>query len=572
TAAAQTQMPSTKPKARTPVACRRLIDGNEAASLRDQSHQPLVTFKGAVTSASSGASSVRASINVKAPGSASQQDEAQKMNRTLCNDTREENKVQYSKELLLQMEERKQQLGQERSQKLVDERKRGLARLVIILWNIKFYRGRTFWFIVAARKCTKLFKNSETSARRAPPLFHGQSEAPVKHTQLQMREDFHLDLFELWKQSEWQHSPHIQKDWFLLLWAEGGQGEPRPRTEQVQSSLQHRQQLLEADKNIFKIKIKMGNCQPTVVPYEEFDVVADIKAIRKACKGFGTDEKAIIEILANRCSFQRQEIKQAYFDKYDDELVDVLKSELSGSFEKAILAMLDPPVIYAVKELRKAMKGAGTDEDVLVEILCTATNADIAMFKECYFQVHERDLEEDIEGDTSGDVRNLLTALLQGNRDESYDVDEELAEQDATSLFEAGEGRFGTDESTFTYILASRNYLQLQATFKMYEQLSGTEILDAIDNETSGTLKKCYRALVRVAKNPQLYFARRLNGAMKGAGTDEDTLIRIIVCRSEYDLETIKDMYLEKYDVSLKDALRDECSGDFKRLLLAICH
>ena len=54
-----------------------------------------------------------------------------------------------------------------------------------------------------------------------------------------------------------------------------------------------------------------------------------------------------------------------------------LKSELSGNFEDACTACMHETAQYEALELRKAMKGAGTNERVLIEIILTRTAEEV---------------------------------------------------------------------------------------------------------------------------------------------------------------------------------------------------
>ncbi|KAF6305734.1 annexin A5 [Rhinolophus ferrumequinum] len=257
----------------------------------------------------------------------------------------------------------------------------------------------------------------------------------------------------------------------------------------------------------------------TVTDYPGFDAKADAETLRNAMKGLGTDEESILTLLTSRSNTQRQEIAEAFKTLYGRDLLDDLKSELTGKFEKLIVALMKPSWLYDAYELKHALKGAGTDEKVLTEIIASRTPEELTAIKQVY--------------------------------------EEEL--------------KWGTDEEKFITIFGTRSVSHLRRVFDKYMTISGFQIEETIDRETSGNLEQLLLAIVKSIRSIPSYLAETLYYAMKGAGTDDQTLIRVVVSRSETDLYNIRKEFRKNFATSLYSMIKGDTSGDYKKALLLLC-
>ncbi|XP_006776522.1 PREDICTED: annexin A1 isoform X1 [Myotis davidii] len=319
------------------------------------------------------------------------------------------------------------------------------------------------------------------------------------------------------------------------------------------------------------IKGSKGGPGPAVYPFPSFNPSSDVAALHNAIMAKGVDEATIIDILTKRTNAQRQQIKAAYLQEKGKPLDEMLRKALTGHLEEVALALLKTPAQFDADELRAAMKGLGTDEDTLNEILASRTNREIREINRVYREELKRDLAKDITADTSGDYRTALLSLAKGDRAEDFSANEDMADSDARALYEAGEKRKGTDVKVFTTILTSRSFSHLRRVFQKYAKYSQHDMTKVLDLEMKGDIEKCFTTIVKCATNKPMFFAEKLHQAMKGAGTRHKILNRIMVSRSEIDMNDIKACYQKLYGISLCQAILDETKGDYEKILVALC-
>ena len=298
----------------------------------------------------------------------------------------------------------------------------------------------------------------------------------------------------------------------------------------------------------------------------------DVENLKKAMNGLGTDEDTIIKIVANRTTSDRLKIKEEWAKKYGTDLVEELKKELHGKMEEAMIALFSDPIDYDCDSLRQAMKGLGTNEDTLIEIISSRPPSTLKQTKERYQQKFNRNLEEDIKKEVHGTLQNILVSLLQCNRSTNECPNSGQIEKYAQEIYNSGEGQFWRDASVFTKYLTQLSPKELICLNQEYNYIAKHTILQAIDKEFIGDSKKAFRAIVYANLLPSEYFATRVHDAINGIGTKDHLLMRVLITRDEIDMPQIKECYKKLYGVSMIEAIKNDISGNYRKLMLELCH
>ncbi|KAM3596144.1 uncharacterized protein V6R79_009117 [Siganus canaliculatus] len=294
----------------------------------------------------------------------------------------------------------------------------------------------------------------------------------------------------------------------------------------------------------------------TVRPFSNFHPDRDSMEIQAALDK--KDAVTLVRILTNRNNAQRQVIAKTFEEITQKDLAVCVKKALAGDLENLMLELLMPPLQHEAHRLQQAMAGLGTDEETLLEILCTRSGKQLQEISAAYQFLYNKDLEKELKGETSGDFAKLVVALL--NKETVIGS----IQRDIESLAASLQGK-KADAGPWINILTSRDSDHLNKVLLGLEFETRQIVDQALERKLTGDIRLGLRVLVQCIQNPSGYLAKRL-AIMKTS-----IVQGIMVSHSEEDLLCIRVAYLKLTGMSLYTALQKHFKADHLQALLAIC-
>ncbi|XP_076095698.1 annexin A6-like [Mytilus galloprovincialis] len=220
-----------------------------------------------------------------------------------------------------------------------------------------------------------------------------------------------------------------------------------------------------------------------------------------------------------------------------------------------------------VLALYDAMKGLGTDEDAIIEIIPHRSNSQRQTLKKKYKEKYKKDLAKELQSELTGDFEEIILALMMTP-----------VEYDAYCLHDAMDG-MGTTESTLIGIICTRNAKEKQAIKEQYKKAYKKDLEKDVIGDTSGGFTALLLELLKgereqgtaVNQKQAQEDAKKLsgdeeveveNGKEKKIDLNSKEFIEIMTKRNKAQLKATFDEYKKLMGHDIYQGIANSMSGD----------
>jgi hypothetical protein len=276
-------------------------------------------------------------------------------------------------------------------------------------------------------------------------------------------------------------------------------------------------------------------------------------------------ENIILEVIMKNNLKNRVDISNYYQANFGTSLFEEIKTKIKGDYGYCAAQLFLSPLDFCIHHLKLGLKGKN---ECVMEQLTSRTPEELKLIEDKYNKVTGKNLKDDIMKSFSGAVGKNLVNLWSTKRISNPNPDKKECEKYANTLISNKPKDWVEQEEIFKEIFIERSPEELILIARYYLKNSGKNLLDDIDSKTGGHSRTLLKEILYNNIMPHEIFADKVKTAVKGLGTDEEMLSRAMVSRCELDMGAMRDMYLTKYKVTMKEDIIDDTSDFYQKLLV----
>ena len=264
---------------------------------------------------------------------------------------------------------------------------------------------------------------------------------------------------------------------------------------------------------------------------------------------------------------KRVKLREEYQKKFGRDLIQDIDKNMGSDLKNTLMAMYKDPVEYDTDLLYFAMKGVGTNEQTMTDVLCFRSFDRLNKIKEKFKEKYGKDLVSEIKSETSGAYQKIAMNILEKERSKNTSPDLDTCKKIAEEIYKAGEGKLGTNDDVFIKYFCSLSGEELALVGKEYHKNYKKNLVEIVDSEFSGDEKDLLIAILYGLISPSEFFARVIYKCVEGAGTSDDRMIRAVVTRAEEDMKIIKKYFKQLFNKDMIETVKKDLSGNYSRLI-----